>query len=489
MTQRVLEYVKEQHMIEEGDCVVAGVSGGADSVCLLVMLLEIKKVIPIEIRVVHINHLIREEAAEDAEYVRSLCLANGLAFTLVEEDVEAMAKKLHISTEEAGRNVRYRAFYKELGTKKGKIAIAHNKNDCCETFLFHLFRGTSLKGLTGIRPVRDKIIRPLMCLDRDEIETFLQERNIYYCIDRTNLEDNYTRNKIRHHILDTAVREISPAAVNHISNACKRVSEAYDLIEDITRQGFEACVKVTVKEQTAQYHIDKDCFLQLHKTIQGYVVMEVLSMAAESRKDLEAVHIRQVLELMERQCGKVVKLPYHLCAKRDYTGVLIEKDMENRINREKTQTAGNASQQEIVLSKDERKRMMAGEAITVPINEHQCLRADILSKKDITLQNIPQKKYTKWFDYDKIKDNIVIRTRRQGDYLTVNSMNQRKTLKAYFIDQKIPQEKRSGIWLVTEGSHVLWIIGERISSYYKVSEDTNNILRLSFVETAYEKNI
>ena len=106
-------------MIDEGDCVVAGVSGGADSVCLFIMLLEIRKVIPMEIRVVHVNHLIRADAAADAAYVEQLCRANDIAFTLVEEDVEMLAEKLRLSTEEAGRNVRYEAFYRELGDRKG----------------------------------------------------------------------------------------------------------------------------------------------------------------------------------------------------------------------------------------------------------------------------------------------------------------------------------------------------------------------------------
>ena len=204
MIDKVLQYVEEHHMIEKGDCIVAGVSGGADSVCLLLMLLEFRRRIAFGLRVVHINHLIRTDAAKDAEYVREICSAEQIPFMLVEEDVCALAQQRHISTEEAGRIVRYNAFVRELGEKKGKIAVAHNKNDCCETFLFHLFRGTSLKGLTGIQPVRDKIIRPLLCLSRSEIEAFLRERNMPYCIDSTNLEDNYSRNIIRHHILYTA---------------------------------------------------------------------------------------------------------------------------------------------------------------------------------------------------------------------------------------------------------------------------------------------
>lgn len=475
MINRVIRYIREYHMIDEGDCVVAGVSGGADSVCLFIMLLEISKVIPMEIRVVHVNHLIRSDAAADAMYVEQLCHANGIAFTLVEEDVEALAGTLRLSTEEAGRNVRYAAFYRELGDRKGRIAIAHNKNDSCETFLFHLFRGTALKGLTGIPPVRDKVIRPLLCLERSEIEAFLQGRGIRYCIDSTNLEDNYSRNIIRHHILAAAVKEISPAAINHISNACGRVSEAYDLIEDITRQGYHACVRVTTENgNITKYHIDREQFFLLHATIQGYVVMEVLSDAAGGRRNLEAVHVGQVCGLMNRQCGKEIMLPYNLCAKRDYMGVCIYRVTEK--------LPQETALHEVMVPQEMVTAPGTGERIEIILNSHQKISATFVTNTDIgaDMQNIPQNKYTKWIDYDKIKNSIVIRTRRQGDYLTVNAMNQRKTLKKYFIDHKIPQEERGRTWLVADGSHVVWVVGQRISSHYKISENTTRILCLTF---------
>lgn len=472
MVDKVLRYVREHHMIESGDCIVAGVSGGADSVCLLLVLLELRKVLPFEIRVVHVNHLIRADAAADAEFVRQMCLERQIPFTLVEEDVEAMARRLHLSVEEAGRAVRYGAFEKELGTKRGRIAVAHNKNDSCETFLFHLFRGTSLRGLAGIRPVRDSVIRPLLCLTREEIEAFLQERNMPYCIDSTNLEDNYSRNIIRHHILDTAVREVSPAAVRHIGDACERVGEAYDLIADLTRQAFRDCVAVTAKT----LHIDREKYQQLHRTIQGYVVMEVLAQAAGSRKDLEAVHVRQVQGLMDSQCGRSVQLPYRLRARRDYTGICICKEPDR--------PAQEVMLSEIVLSEEETGALAAGRELVIFIGECQKIRAKLIfvEKNGIVFKNIPQKKYTKWFDYGKIERSIVIRTRRPGDYLTVNTMNQKKSLKAYFVDQKIPQDERDRRCLVTDGSHVIWIVGERISNHYKVSEDTRTILELTFEE-------
>ena len=213
ITKRVLDYVQANQMIRRDDYVVAGVSGGADSVCLFYMLCALKEKMPITIHVVHVNHKIREDAGADAMYVKELCEKFNVLFTLVECDVESLARQQRISAEEAGRNVRYEAFTRTLelhrGEKNGKIAIAHNKNDSCETFLFHLFRGSSLKGLSGIESVRGVLIRPLLCIERCEIEEFLDKNGIKYCIDSTNLEDNYTRNKIRHHILDTAVREIN----------------------------------------------------------------------------------------------------------------------------------------------------------------------------------------------------------------------------------------------------------------------------------------
>jgi tRNA(Ile)-lysidine synthase len=473
MKDKVLKYVTEHNMLEEGDLVVAGVSGGADSVCLLFMLIEISKVISIDIHVVHVNHMIRTDAADDAEYVRQLCINNNIPFRLVEKDVELIAKKLHISTEEAGRNIRYEAFYSELGDTRGKIAVAHNKNDCSETFLFNLFRGSSLKGLVGIRPVRDKVIRPLMCLERREIEEFLNEKKIKYCTDSTNLEDDYTRNKIRHHILDTAVNEISAGAVNNINNACIRISEAYDLIWDMTDKAFCECVTIQNGDKNGRnvYHIDEKKFENVHDTIKGYLIMEVLTRAAGKSKDLEAVHIRDIKNLMEKQCGREIMLPYGVRALRDYTGISVYKGGDECIGRE------------ITLSQTEINRLISGGEIRIDMENKDFLTFKLIDAGDKiqNLENIPQKKYTKWFDYDKIKGSVVIRTRKKGDYITFNGTNSRKTLKSYFIDEKIPKDKRNDIYLLANESHVIWVIGYRISSYYKICSGTRRILSVSYI--------
>ena len=472
MINKVMRFVKEQHMFDAKDYVVAGVSGGADSVCLLFMLLEIQKVIPIALHIVHINHQIRSDAAADAQYVEWLCAQHHLPFTLVEEDVAALAAREHCSTEEAGRQVRYQAFYKVLGTRRGKIAVAHNQNDSCETFLFHLFRGTALKGLSGIPAVRGIVVRPLLCLERTEIEAFLAQRQIKFRIDSTNFEDNYTRNKIRHHILAWAEKEISPAVVNHISAASAKVRDAYELIEDFTRQAMKTCVCI----RDDSYYIREAPFAILHKTIQGYVIMEVLAQASGSSRDWESVHAEQIQGLFGKQSGRQIQLPYRLCAVRDYNGVVIGKvkAYQDKID----------NFEEIVFKKKKKNRLLCGETLQIPWQQQGILHFSLIKTKN--LQNIPQKKYTKWFDYDTIKGSIVIRTRRSGDYLTVNAANQRKSLKSYFIDNKVPRELRGHICLIAEDSHVIWAVGGRISSYYKVSELTETILQVSYADSARE---
>lgn len=469
MIEKVWRYVEEQHMLSENDYVVAGVSGGADSVCLLYMLLELQKKIPFSIHVVHMNHMIREEAGDDAAYVESLCRQYKLPFTLFCRDVEQEARKRKISTEEAGRQLRYEAFYQimreQAQGRRGRIAIAHNKNDCCETFLFHLFRGSGLQGLSGIRPVREDIIRPILCMERDEIEAFLKEKDISFCIDKTNLEDNYTRNRIRHHILPVAEEEISQNTVAHISEACERIREAYELIEDMTMQACEACVRADEKG----IHILEKPFLALHKTIQGYCLREILTRAAGSRRNLEAVHVQSLRELFEKQCGRQLNLPCELVARREYEGICLAKKQE-------VQTMDSS---EYRIGQEEEQLLRSGETVFISLSEQEELALTLYRGSE--WKNIPQKTYTKWLDYDRIKNSIVVRKRKKGDFLTINTSNQTKSLKAYFIDQKVPKEDRDNVWLVADESHVMWIIGGRISSFYKVSEATEQIIEMKYI--------
>ena len=476
MINKVWNYVQQEHMFEAHDYVVAGVSGGADSVCLLFMLLEIRKRIPLTLHVVHVNHGLRPEAVEEASYVEELCKKHQISFTLVDKKVDEIAREKHMSTEEAGREVRYEAFERvlaeyALGMRRngkiahGKIAIAHNQNDCSETFLFHLFRGSGLKGLAGIRPVRGNIVRPLLCVSRAEIEAFLCEKEISYCIDKSNLEDNYTRNRIRHHILPVACKEVSVSAVSHIKEASDKIAQAYELIEALVMEGYDTCVRKEAKG----IFVEKKSLEKLPKTLQSYVCHRVLEQAAGSQKDIETIHVQQLQELLENQCGKRVHLPYGLEAVREYDGIYVRKQGQ--------QECIEDAAWEYVFSMTDKQRLEQGELVSILLSNGDELACKLLE----TEKNIPTNPYTKWLDYDKIKDNIVIRHRRAGDYLTIQEDNHKKLLKALLIDEKVPREQRDCLYLIAQESHIAWIIGGRISNYFKISDDTKRMIEMKYI--------
>lgn len=470
MIDSIKRYVQEQNMFAEGDYVVAGVSGGADSICLLCVLLELRLEIPMTIHVVHINHKIREEAGEDAAYVEAFCRERQLPFALVEADVEQLAAQRHISTEEAGREVRYEAFHRILNEnragRRGRIAIAHNQNDCCETFLFHLFRGSGLKGLTGIPAIRGEIVRPLLHTSRTQIERYLAQKGIQYCIDRTNLEDNYTRNRIRHHILQTACEEVSANATEHIQEACDKISDAYTLIEDMTRQGCRQCI---VKDEKG-IHILADFYLALHTTIQGYVMMEALAQAAGSRKDLETVHVQQLQELLRKQPGRRVDLPYSVRAIREYAGIRLEK-VQSCDSKDEPAEYGRIPY----------NSLHTGTTVTIETQEGY-FELSVLCVQQCKTEEIPSNMYTKWLDYDKIIKSVVFRTRRSGDYLTIDDNFSKKSLKKYMIEEKIPANERNSMMVLADGNHIIWVPGGRISTYYRVTEQTRVILEVTCME-------
>ena len=199
MVEKVFKFIKENRIFDSGDSVILGVSGGADSICMLTVLCKLKHRLNLKLYVVHVNHGIRGgDALEDENFVKEFCEKENLSFFPYHINVPEIVKKTGMSEEEAGRRERYRIFY-ELANelKADKIAVAHNLNDNSETILFNMFRGTGIKGMTGIPVQRDKIVRPLLCVTRAEIEAYLDSLNISYCMDITNKSTEYTRNKIR----------------------------------------------------------------------------------------------------------------------------------------------------------------------------------------------------------------------------------------------------------------------------------------------------
>ncbi len=473
--KKVKKYNEKYQMLSAGDIVVVGVSGGADSVCLLHILWELSKELGFWLLAVHVHHGVREDADQDAAYVEELCQQLAVPFFLKKTDMYAYAREKGLSPEEAGRQLRYQAFEEVLEgvvqpKEKYKIAVAHNKNDRVETMLFHLFRGSGLKGLCGIPPVREHIIRPLLCLERADIEAYLRERNIAFCIDSTNEEDTYTRNKIRHHILPYAEEQICKNAVAHMGETADILLETEDFLKKQTLLAYERC-----HIEAAAETIALDVFRTEDPFLQKRILLRCLEQVTVHRKDITKEHVEAILALAYKDGSKELSLPYGLTACKEYDRLsfLQKKDTADKAAkcRKGKETGQETEKMEISV-------YIPGE-IEVPgigTMEFQCLSGDtFFCKKG---QIIPEKTYTKWFDYDKITKSLVIRTRKTGDYLTIDKNMRKQSVKDYMMNEKIPKGERNQLFLLADGEHILWIPGYRISQYYKVDENTRRILQV-----------
>ena len=443
MYQHIKAYVEKYHMLQKKDHVIIGVSGGADSICLLFMLKELQKEYDLTLTAVHVHHGLRGESADaDERYVADVCKDQDIELYVAHEDVNAYAKEQKLTVEEAGRNVRRAVFEKVREEKQAaKIALAHHQNDNAETMLWNLSRGCGLRGICGISPVEGVYIRPLLCMQRQEIEAYLKENGISYCTDETNLEDHYTRNRIRNHVIPYLEDEINAQTVEHMAETAEMMRAVRGLVESEVKKSKKICIQSRKEHGYAEILIREKEFGKVHETIRSFLIHELLCEVAEHRKDIEKVHVQMVEELFDRQTGRQVILPYEMTAQRCYEGVRIFRG----------------------VSKD--------------VKEKQKTQMRVFERTPET-GAFPKKAYTKWFDYDIIENTVKIRHKQPGDYITIDKNGGTQSLKKYFTNAKVPREEREKIWLAADGSHILWIIGYRQNQAYQVTDKTRRILEI-----------
>lgn len=517
MQRKIQIFIEQYHMIEQGDHVVAGVSGGADSVCLLLMLERLRKSMGFSLSAVHVEHGIRgAESLQDAEFVRKLCERLQVSLRTFSVDAPGRAHERRQSLEEAARELRYECFYqvcREIGASH--LAVAHHGDDCAETMLFHLSRGTGIRGLCGIVPVRHvaeqniDLIRPLLCLTRTEIEEFLQKEQQEFRTDSTNADQNMSRNRIRSQVLPQ-LRQINLAAVPHMVRTAGYMEEVCDYIDDAAWSLGKKYICYFPEEQKPQeIRIARSGFTEMPKILQENLLHRLLGELAGSRKDLTAVHVGKVRELFELQVGRQIVLPYQMIAEAGYEDICLYRKKEicetcdtneDTDTQMVCKTCGINESVSVQANMKENGKKNTSEKISrqkrteLPLNvsnQVQEFSGMQISARvfpfDGNFQQIPEKTYTKWFDYDNIKDTVQIRTRRPGDFLQVRAEGGHKKLKDYLIDSKIPQKERDALVLLADASHILWIVGRRISEAYKVTQETKRILEIC-VNGGKEKN-
>ncbi len=460
LEQKFKNTISRYNLLNRGDRIIVAVSGGPDSVCLLVLLNTLKQKLNLYLHVATFNHLIRgKEAEQDIEFVKKISCGLGLAVTEGKGNVPEFAKTNKLSLEEAGRFARFN-FLKKVAAdnKAGKIALGHNLDDQIETFLMRLFRGAGLKGLSGIAPKRKEghfeLIRPLIEISRRDIKAFLKKKKLKFRIDKTNRSRKYLRNRIRFSLIPFLQKEYNPKIKEIILRTIHNIKEGYEFLE----------AEAEPEAKKAIYRKGTRVYLRLEKLkgLTQIIKTHVLKRAVlEVKGNLRQFTLENWFALgklaFELQSGKQLSLPDNIVARKVYRNLVFEKKVPTKRallkKRKKISCPGSTNVRELGIK--------------------------ILAE---ALGNIsrPEKKsrWVEFFDADKIKGSLFVRTRKEKDIFRPLGMRGKKTLKKFFIDEKISSLARDRIPIVEDNQKIIWIVGNRISDEVKITQKTNHILKL-----------
>jgi tRNA(Ile)-lysidine synthase len=415
---KALKAINENSMIQKGDRVIVALSGGADSVSLFNVLLSLKDKLGFTVMATHINHNLRgNEAQRDEDFVKNLCKVNNVELFVKSVDVASLAQKEKISTELCGRNVRY-DFFSQLHNKyNAKIATAHTASDNAETVIFNLVRGAGLKGVSGIVPKRDYIIRPLIYLTREQIEQYCIENNLTYVTDSTNLTVDYTRNKIRHNIIPK-LKELNP----NLEEAFLRNSKIFTQLNGFVSEQTD----IAVEKSKCKNGYNIDYLNKLDDAVKTTALMKICKSVGAKP---ESCHIDSLVYCLEN--GGCVDIPPSVRAvcKQGVIRFVKEKAAEEVFCERPFSPSMNFTYNGKEYSAREIKDGNSKELIS-----------------NLVFESTP-----------------IIRTRKQGDVFTLPYRNVTKSLKKLMIELKIPQEIRDSLLLVADGSTVLWCEGIGVS--------------------------
>ncbi len=432
LQERFIKHVRQNRLFFAKERVGVALSGGSDSVALLHLLHSCAPVLDIHIRALHVEHGLRETSVDDMVLVQSLCQALNIPLHIH----RANLKNIHTNVEQAAREVRYR-FFEECARQYDltKIAVAHHAQDRAETFLFNLLRGSGMSGLCAMGQVRGNIVRPLLIFSKEEIMDYIVAHNLPYATDETNANTEYTRNYIRHHILPQ-LNHINPKAVEHIHRTADILGEEDAYLSGVAEQQLKHCA------QLSDGHIDID--IQILRQNHPVIIRRLLRLAMDqcfSLKNFEYVHIQQMLQLLENQSGSQIHLKGGILCRVEYGHLIVV--LKNNID-------------------------------TCHVKNYV-----VLSEMAATCADFSNKPANcEYVDGSKLPKDLILRTRRQGDYIYPLGMLGRKKLKDYLSDKKIPKHLRDNLQLLTSGSEVYIVFGVGISRKCAVFSHTEEIIKV-----------
>ncbi len=459
---KVLGTIEKFNMLDVGDCVIIGVSGGADSTCLLHILKKISHIYNLRIIVVHINHQIRgKDAFDDEKYVERLCIQIGVEFFAFSTDIKKEAKRLSVSEEEAGRMFRYKCFDEVCeNVGGGKIAVAHNKNDNAETIIMRFIRGTGIKGLCGISPVRKNIIRPLIECERFEIENYCFENGIDFRTDFTNNMEIYTRNKIRLNLLPWISQNLNENIISSLTKNAEVIFEEERYLEEISQNAFNECV---LKENDGE-EVVLDCekFLSFHETVRRRVVRIACRFFSRDLHDISFKHVNMVIDLAKAETGKFLRLPSDIYVEKSYNCLKFLK---------KSQKSSFYLKEPLFFDYE----LMYNKVIKIQETGDKV----VVSRTGFNSFFSEKPYFTLCVDESKIVGGLKVRNRKNGDRIFILGVGNKK-LKNIFAENKIGESQRMKVPVVCDDENVVCVVGLRNSDLYAPNEKTKDKIYIYF---------
>ncbi len=435
MEEKVFSYIKENSLLEKGDTVLLALSGGSDSVALFSVLLNLREKLSLTLFAAHVNHNLRgEDSFNDENFVRKLCDSHNIPLFVKSVDIEKISKEKNLGTEECARDERYKFFEtvsKENNIKK--IATAHNKNDNAETVLFNLLRGSGLSGLSGIPCKRDNIIRPLLCVEKNEILEYLEEKGQPFVTDKTNFETDFTRNKIRLNVFPL-LSEINEGFVNNIFRCSKSFKEDEEYLTEISKK--------ELKKITNGKKLSINGLKNLPLSILNRVIL--IFYKENFKKSPDSTDIKLIRDMIYNgRTSMKLDLSGKISCVRGYDYI----EFSHGTKEKKPDFCYDIS--DFVFIKEVSK--------TVSL------------KKGENINNFVTKNL---YDCDKICGMLKARSRKTGDYFT---LSMKKSLKKLFIDKKIPVEERDSAIVIADEKGVVFVEGFGVSKEYRVDGNSENI--------------
>jgi tRNA(Ile)-lysidine synthase len=454
LAQQVSAVIGKHSMLAGGESVLVGLSGGPDSVCLLMLLSRIRDNLRLSIHAVYVNHNLRpEETGKEIEFCRNLCDRIGVPFLLKSIDVASYAGQFQLNRQEAARELRYRAFEEAaFEVKADRIALAHNADDQVETFFMRLLRGSGPKGLSGIPPRRGKIIRPLIETARSSIEKFLEDEKLLFVVDSSNRQMHYLRNRLRN-LLVPELKALNPNLTATLLNTVSILQEEERFFGVLVNKALMKMISRKTDERI-------ELFIAPMEVLDTVLLRRVLRRAIEETRGLRGtgyVHIEAIIRLIRGgSSGDRLYLPKGVRVIRGYSLLVITSAPPSKIGEYELQPPADLAIRE------------AGLVIRASIEEKAQKPGD--GKSSVVL------------DADTVLFPLWVRARRNGDFFFPLGFGRRKKLQDFFVDLKVPRDERNCVPVVLSGDEIVWVAGHRADERFRVTERTKRFLKLSLLQ-------